>query len=377
MAARNSTASGEAAPVTRPEVRHLVDRVLPTDTDLDVFAGDYCNDVYRSFTKGMLRPDKVSLLLDKVPLEILVDLLDRAHPAVPAATVARAPAPSAVAGPSAASTSAPFSDPLLADLREAYLGEDLLLFAGAGVSAAAGLPSWKRLVELLFDRAQARNVAAPTLQEIADLLAREQLIDALSAVKAALGPNDFGTTVERLLDDKGHDAPAVARGIASLAPRLRGVLTTNVDHLLEKAFLGAWPALAKVTGDIVRRRHYILKIHGTLLDRASWVFTRDEYDRAMYADPKLQTAFYAVFHGSPVLFVGYGLADADFDQVLARVRVFAGEQPPRHFALIAEETITPHRKARLEGSGVQLIPYANPDGKHEEAVRILDWLAGS
>ena len=271
----------------------------------------------------------------------------------------------------------PFSDPLLADLREAYLEEDLLLFAGAGVSTAAGLPSRKRLVELLADRATGRGVAAQTLHAITDLVAGEQLLDALAAVKAALGPDDFGAAVEALLDDKGHDAPAVAQAIASLAPRLRGVLTTNLDHLLEKAFSGAWPALAKVTGDVVRRRHYILKLHGTLLDRATWVFTRDEYDRAMYADPKLQTAFYALFHSCPILLVGYGLADDDFDQVLSRVRVFAGEQPPRHFALVAEETITPHRRSRLEESGVQLIPYANPDGKHGEVVRILDWLAGS
>ena len=271
----------------------------------------------------------------------------------------------------------PFSDPLLADLREAYLEEDLLLFAGAGVSTAAGLPSRKRLVELLADRATGRGVAAQTLHAITDLVAGEQLLDALAAVKAALGPDDFGAAVEALLDDKGHDASAVAQAIASLAPRLRGVLTTNLDHLLEKAFKGAWPALAKVTGDVVRRRHYILKLHGTLLDRATWVFMRDEYDRAMYADPKLQTAFYALFHSCPILFVGYGLADDDFDQVLSRVRVFAGEQPPRHFALVAEETITPHRRSRLEESGVQLIPYANPDGKHSEVVRILDWLAGS
>lgn len=270
-----------------------------------------------------------------------------------------------------------FSDPLLADLRDAYLDEDLLVFAGAGLSAAAGLPSGKRLVELLAERAHLRCTDAVKLQEITDLLARKQLIDAISALKAALGPDDFCAAVEALLDDTGRDAPALAGSIASLAPRLRGVLTTNLDHLLERAFKGAWPALAKVTGEAVRRRHYILEVHGTRLDRASWVLTRDEHDRAMYADPKLQTAFTALFHACPILFVGYGLEDADFDQVLSRVRGFAGDQPPRRFALIAEETISPPRQAQLEASGVQIIPYANPDGKHGEAVRILDWLARS
>lgn len=270
-----------------------------------------------------------------------------------------------------------FSDPVFAELRDAYLEEDLLVFAGSGLSSAAGQPSSKRLVELLVARLQARDASAPGLQGITELLAKDQLIDALSAVRAALGPDDFGAAIETLLDDKGHDVPAVAKSIAALAPGLRGVLTTNLDHLLERAFAGAWPALAQVAGPVVRRRHYILKVHGTLLDRSTWVFTRDEYDRAMYADPKLQTAFYALFHSCPVLFVGYGLADDDFDQVLARVRALSGAQPPWHFALVAKETITPHRKDRLEQSGVQLIPYENADGRHDEVTRILEWLAKS
>lgn len=54
--------------MTRPEVRKLLDSVLRTDADLDVFVGDYCNEVYRFFTDGMHRPAKVSLLLDKASI---------------------------------------------------------------------------------------------------------------------------------------------------------------------------------------------------------------------------------------------------------------------------------------------------------------------
>jgi hypothetical protein len=120
---------------------------------------------------------------------------------------------------------------------------------------------------------------------------------------------------------------------------------------------------------------YILKLHGTLIEPATWVLTRAQYDRAMYADPLLQGAFSALFHACPILFVGYGLADDDLDLLLGRVRALAGSSPPRHFALVAAETVTPFRKSRLEQSGIRLIPYDNADGKHTAVTAILHDLA--
>jgi WD40 repeat protein len=274
-----------------------------------------------------------------------------------------------------ASSPATLSDPAFAELREAYQSGDLVIFAGAGVSAAAGLPSWKRLVELLSERARARGVGEAALQEIAELTAARQFIDALSALKDCLGAADFCTVVERHLDDRLIDEPDVARAIAALAPRLRAVLTTNIDHLFERAFGGRWPMLPRATRDIVQRKQFILKLHGTLIDRSSWVFTREDYDRATFADPTLRDAFTAFFHAFPILFVGYGLADDDFDAHLARVRAFAGDQPPRHFALVSADSVKPHRRKKLEAAGIRLIAYENPDGKHTAVVELLRQLA--
>ncbi len=105
------------------------------------------------------------------------------------------------------------------------------------------------------------------------------------------------------------------------------------------------------------------------------MLTRAQYDRAMYADPLLQGAFSALFHACPILFVGYGLADDDLDVVLGRVRALAGPSPPRHFALVAADTVTPFRRSRLEQGGIRLIPYDNPDGKHGAATAALRDLA--
>jgi hypothetical protein len=51
-----------------------------------------------------------------------------------------------------------------------------------------------------------------------------------------LGRYELERAVEKALDDSGREVPAVVTAIAALAPRLRAVLTTNLDRLLEWTF---------------------------------------------------------------------------------------------------------------------------------------------
>lgn len=267
-------------------------------------------------------------------------------------------------------------DPALDELRDAYRAGNLVLLVGRGVSVAAGLPSWAQLVEHLVERARTAQVEASRLDEIADLSRRRQFIEALSAAKHALGKAEFCSVVEQRLKDRSFKPPPVARAVAALTPHLHAVLTTNLDHLLERALGGDWPMLARATDDIAQRSQFILKLHGTLLDRSTWVLTRDEYDRALYADPKLEAAFSALVRARTLLFVGYDIADDSLDPILARARVFAGDQSPRHFALVEEEAVTPYRGAALEAAGVRLIAYPNVDGKHAALTKALQGIAG-
>lgn len=369
--------------LSRRAVRNLVNTLIRTDSELTTFCVDFFENVYAQFSVGMDRVTKVDLLITHAPLPAIVAALRESYPGGieqhTALPVNGPPFPSAASMPvpSPREEARPLVDPALTELLQAYIEGNLILCAGAGVSTAAGLPSWRRLIQILTEHARSRGASGMVLAEVADLVAKDRFIDALSALKAILGTSEFRVVIGRHLNDGEMAVPEIAGAIAGLAPRLRAVLTTNIDHLLERAFAGAWPSLARATGDIAQRRRYILKLHGTLLDSSNWVFTRDEYDGALYADPKLQSAFSALFYVCPILFVGYELADDDFDQVLARVRALAGDQAPRHFALVAAEKITPIRKSRFERAGVRLIAYGNGDGNHDEVARVLRWLAKS
>jgi NAD-dependent SIR2 family protein deacetylase len=270
-------------------------------------------------------------------------------------------------------------DPILQDLRAAYDSGNLIVFAGAGVSVGAGLPTWRQLAEKLRDlvrvRAQRRGtnpaVAEKIVEEIKEYIDDHKLIDALSAAKLDLGPEEFNRTVDKALDDTGRDIPDTARAIAALRPRLRAVITTNIDRFLERAFQGEWRMVERPTGDLVRDRGFIFKLHGTLRSWDSWVFSREQYDQAIFRSPELQTAFSSIYQAYPLLFVGCGLADDNLDQMLGRMRALSKGQPPTHFAILWSKMVTPYRRRLLEETGIQLILYDNAEGDHAEVGEIL------
>ncbi|MFT3770760.1 MAG: AAA-like domain-containing protein [Minicystis sp.] len=262
-------------------------------------------------------------------------------------------------------------DLALDEVREKYRKGDLVLFVGAGVSAAAKLPSWGELVGQLTIRAKARGARPEALSEIEDLISRRQYIDAITAVRDLVGEPELIAVVERMLDDRQlvPDIPEIGKAIAALAPHLRAVLTTNLDHLLERAL--GWPVLHRATGNVAQKDQIILKLHGTLLDAGTWVLTREQYERAMYNDAALADAVSSTFRARTLLFVGYGLADDDFDQVLARVSALSGANRPRHFALVHEAEAKPYWRKRREGAGVRVITYKS----HADVPGILRWIA--
>ncbi|CAN98913.1 putative membrane protein [Sorangium cellulosum So ce56] len=259
---------------------------------------------------------------------------------------------------------------ILEQLRERYTSGNLIVFAGAGVSAAAGMPTWKQLAEKLRDRARRRSADPGVIDEIQQYISSNQLINALSAARLALGPQDFNWTVDKELDDTGRDVPELARAIAALKPKLKAVLTTNIDRFLERAFQGEWRMIDRPAGDVAMDRCFILKLHGTLRAWDTWVFSRDQYDRAIFGSPLLQDAFGALYRTHSILFVGFGLADDNIDQTLARVRALSGGQPPMHFALLPKG-VPPFRRRLLEESGVRLIVYENQAGDHAEVAQVL------
>ncbi len=258
------------------------------------------------------------------------------------------------------------SKAVLDDLRASYAMKDLIIFAGAGISTAAGLPTWKGLAEKLRDRMISEGRPASEIDEVNDLLSQRRLIDALSVAERALGAHEFGIEVDKAVNDDPLLEPDIALAIAELAPALRGVITTNLDRFLERAFHGRWQDFSSPPADLPRRRNYIFKPHGTKNDRSTWVFTRGQYDQATFGQPTHRKVIETLFSAFPILFVGAGMADDDLDQILGTTRALAGSNPPMHFALL-KTPIPSYRRDLLAKSGIRILEYDN----HDDVPKIL------
>jgi hypothetical protein len=255
------------------------------------------------------------------------------------------------------------------------LAESLLLYVGAELSRSAGLPTHRDLLGTLLREAE-DYLSARQLRELNELVEAGALGDAFGELERALTPASFGRIVERELDDASRELPPLARAIAALGSRVRGVITPNLDGLLERAFEGTLAVHAQPVADLASRRQWLFKIHGTLHDRSTWVFTEEQRGRVLYRDPLHGQLFRGLFLAHPILFVGTRLDDPVLIDVVQQITALAGGQPPKHWALVDEAEAGPVRRRKLAGAGINLIGYPNQDQRHDGCIRLLEQLAG-
>src|SRR5690606_26898627 len=96
------------------------------------------------------------------------------------------------------------------ELHEVLESGELVLFVGGGISAAAGLPTWRQLVDLLIERVRDQVGDELVVAEVADLARSQRFSEANAAAEHALGPEEFNAFVEDALDDEGLEPPRIA-----------------------------------------------------------------------------------------------------------------------------------------------------------------------
>jgi hypothetical protein len=192
---------------------------------------------------------------------------------------------------------------------------DLALFLGAGVSVAAGLPSWGGLLSALAARA---GMSADEQKALGDLRSAQ----------------DQATVIERRFEDAGADLGAAIREIVGgrrhhalphallAALPVREAITTNYDQLFDDAWALADPdGLSILPGKhSPDARRWLVKMHGCLSETDRIVLTRASYTRYDDRLPALAGLVQAFLVTRHVLFVGFSLTDDNFHRIVDAVR---------------------------------------------------------
>jgi predicted ATPase len=260
-------------------------------------------------------------------------------------------------------------------LIQACVERDCVLYAGLGIGAQAGLPTWRVALAEIIRIADERQLWKPSPSAEggldADQFSRESQI-ALETGKLAAVADLILTRLDRpilqsiLQEIYGRpvDAlPAICTALQSIP--FASVLTANWNDLLERTF-AQHPDYSdesvisiRDSSDFAERFRVnlftIVRLYGNLSRAEAFVFTVDEYIRAIGENPELAKFLSSVFASRTFFFVGVSLESIElFLSTLA----LSAPSARRQFALVAWQRDIELQKERfLNRWGVELLTF--------------------
>ena len=192
---------------------------------------------------------------------------------------------------------------------------ELALFLGAGVSMAAGYPSWGALLDVLAARAKMADDERRGLSELKNVLDQATIVE--RRLKAH--GETLGHAVAAVMEGRQHYALSHAL-LASLP--LREAITTNYDQLFERAWEVSDRTGVSVIPGVIQpnARRWLLKMHGCLSDPDRVVLSRSSYTRYDEQLPGLSGIVQSILVTRHVLFAGFSLNDDNFHRIVDAVR---------------------------------------------------------
>lgn len=214
---------------------------------------------------------------------------------------------------------------LVAELEES----NLAIFAGAGLSSAAGYVNWKELL---------RPIAADLDLDI------EIETDLVTLAQYHANSNQANRAkLNQLLVTEFSQKAEITDNHRLLARMpISTYWTTNYDTLIETAIQdsGKTPdvkytkkqlAFTKPKRDVV-----IYKMHGDVGHPGDAVLTRDDYEKYHVNMQPYITALSGDLVSKTFLFLGFSFTDPNLEYILSRVRVYYGQDQRQHHCILKQ-----------------------------------------
>lgn len=200
------------------------------------------------------------------------------------------------------------------------------VFVGAGVSMAAGYPSWAALLKEIGEEL---GVSSSDVHDLAAL--------AQWHIRESGGATGVRNVIKREI---GKDLPVPeALKIVSRLP-VRHIWTTNYDRLVERAFSSISRPIDTVSSarDLVLKATpgaaRLYKMHGSIDRLDDIVISTDDYELYRSKRGAFLPLLQAHLSSMSLLFVGLSLTDPNIRHVLSLIRESFTDAPPEHFAIV-------------------------------------------
>lgn len=258
---------------------------------------------------------------------------------------------------------------------EASENKNLAIFIGAGISRFMGCSSWAKLAENLLDKCETEglinNFEHTVLSQNGDFKKTITICNQL------LGNDDrFMDEMKKSLNDNRVGDAAIDLQIYRDLFSLNGLfISTNADRHIDQVFepdniiVDNFNTLTQIDN------HHLYKIHGSITDPSSLIFTVDGYLRR-YTDPEYGKFLEEIFTRHTVIFVGYGLGEFELlDHLFKSISSTKNE----HFFLKDyfnhEKRLYEFDQMYFDQLGIMLIPYSKDEKGFEQLPLLInDWV---
>jgi hypothetical protein len=198
------------------------------------------------------------------------------------------------------------------------------IFAGAGLSCAAGYVNWKELLR-------------PLANEINLNVDIEH--DLVGVAQYYLNANGRNRISQQIMDDIATaKKPTVNHEILSRLP-IKTFWTTNYDKLIEKSLEEAGKIVdVKYTNHHLaltkkKRGAIVYKMHGDVEHADSAVITKDDYEKYSTNRAPYITALSGDLVSKTFLFVGFSFSDPNLDYIMSRVKIHFESHQRQHYCI--------------------------------------------
>lgn len=206
--------------------------------------------------------------------------------------------------------------PELSRLFQLIVKEEVVLFAGAGLSLYAGYPSGNALKDQLF---------ASLTDEEKDEVDIHSTLSKLATDIFYLHKSNRRHLIRFLKDifDREPSNLTVHEKISKI-PHFSKIITTNYDRLFEKAYGDKLDVIFKAShlSYTSEDRPQLYKIHGDLVDGDTIILSDQDYT-SFFSDANQNSTFWTTIKHlmttKHLLFIGYSLADENIESIFERI----------------------------------------------------------
>ncbi len=239
---------------------------------------------------------------------------------------------------------------------------------GAGASSWCGYPRWQELADQIHSDFVRYETSYDSKKGL-ELLGKSDYPELFQFCRDVNSQRFYSILAGKFAN---HDVTPVYQRFASAIGAIEQVrvLTTNIDDLIERCL----PTISQVGMNDLERakvlsdsgKGYICKLHGSVSNLRSTIFTRDDYNKLLENDSYL-IQLERLLANTSTIFLGYSLQDAYILSLIKRNHNLAkllGDGP--HFAILSDKPKSFPPNIRV----IKYIPEPNKD--HRSAISVIE-----